>query len=529
MASIRPSSARTTHANLAAGARDGSEAARRHGGYLARHAVGHLLVLGDAAGAAALLRQFDFLSAFVDESRNRLDRPWACCRLVGADMLRAQWENALEAPLVASSRSWHLWALLGDFFTTVGLRTLAVRAYAFARESLEAEGVTDRALASVETRVGKHLLEDGRPEEALPHAIRARDLRLSFYGADDALTLRADNLVASCHLALGDLVTAEALFFATHAHQVRILGETHFDTLVTLGDIGLVQTRRGQHEDALGALRAAAAGLTRIAPHGAASLRVKNTLAGCLQDLDQRDEAVALYEELRATFARRWGEAHWDTVTVVNNLSTLYGQLGRLEEAVAAMRCAVRGAMELFPPDHPHLVRMRVNLGTALRSTGALDEADAVFARVWEDAVSAFALGDSRRRRVATRRASLALQRGRPSNTLCAEALLSLQASPPDETAFLEANALAADLLDGGDAAGAEPFYAYCVRAQPDPEDWRHLWARLGQALCTCAGTGDPAAALPHLDALANVVGPGDERVTRARARVERVCTPRPS
>ncbi|MGW4967655.1 FxSxx-COOH system tetratricopeptide repeat protein [Nonomuraea sp. NPDC004186] len=135
-----------------------------------------------------------------------------------------------------------------------------------------------------------------------------------------------------------------------------------------------------------------------------------NNLASVLGRLGRLQEAEA---EIRAVLqARRrvLGEEHPGTLTSWNNLASVLGDLGRLQEAEAETRAVLQARRRTLGEEHPETLNSRNNLALVLGDLGRLQEAEAEARAVWQ--TQARALGEEHPDTL-TSRNNLALVLGR--------------------------------------------------------------------------------------------------------------------
>ena len=99
--------------------------------------------------------------------------------------------------------------------------------------------------------------------------------------------------------------------------------------------------------------------------------------AQVLGHLDDPEGALALYQEARDTYARRFGPSHAVMARLDNNLGQLHARAGRLQVAIEHWRKADAQFATSFGTDFYDRVAPLTNLGHALRQTGDLDAAEA--------------------------------------------------------------------------------------------------------------------------------------------------------
>jgi tetratricopeptide (TPR) repeat protein len=72
---------------------------------------------------------------------------------------------------------------------------------------------------------------------------------------------------------------------------------------------------------------------------------------------------------------------HTSTLDTVNNLGTLYADLGQLDEAEKGFQRALRGKEKALGPEHTSTLNTVNNLGLLCRKRGRLNEAEKMYQR----------------------------------------------------------------------------------------------------------------------------------------------------
>ena len=128
---------------------------------------------------------------------------------------------------------------------------------------------------------------------------------------------------------------------------------------------------------------------------------------------------------------------------------------------------------------------------------------------------------------VASKLCEVHLNTGEPERcrTLIAHIAQALDtaAGEPHPKVVLQANNLASILLDAGQTSGSRMLYGRCLSVWDEPGDWKHQWARFGVALCDVHEGSTPEVASSIIGDLESVLGERNERVERARERLESV------
>jgi len=205
-----------------------------------------------------------------------------------------------------------------------------------AADQLEGEAVGDPvAVAGLQDRLGKSLLNLGMSEPAIRLFLKARRTHTSMLGSDHADTLTSMNNLALGYKIAGQMNQALQLHEETLALRKANLGLDHPDTLESMNNLAAAYRDDGKpklalplHEEAL-RRRKATLGLDHVD-----TLVSMNNLALSYQVDGKLDLAVALYEETLRLRKAKLGSDHRSTLTSMSNLALGYKAVGKLDQAM---------------------------------------------------------------------------------------------------------------------------------------------------------------------------------------------------
>ncbi len=268
------------------------------------------------------------------------------------------------------------------------------------------------------------LYDGGRPEEALPLAERALEIRETVYGRGHPLTASTLNTMGLILQSLGDFEGARPYQERALAILERALGAEHSLTAVALHNLGALLRAMGDpsaagsyferalaiqekvlgpdHPDVatslinLGALRQAAGdfdgarscyeraltiverGLSPSHPNAAAAL---DGLGGLLEHVGDLPGAEPYYVRALAIREDKLGPDHPDTALSLTRMGSLLHSTGELQQAKSYYERALAVFERGLGADHPHTATGLNNLGALLQDAGDLPAAKGRFER----------------------------------------------------------------------------------------------------------------------------------------------------
>lgn len=179
---------------------------------------------------------------------------------------------------------------------------------------------------------------------------RAVNALIHKYGSDDPLTLNAMFNLARTYLHLDDFQKGEALLKEVLEKREHFFGNYHPDTLMTRNEVGMnmCAQRKGLVE-AEALVRDVLQARKRIlGEEHAYTLWSVNDLSKVYMELGRNDEAVAILEDIMPIVIRTLGDDHVGMFMTKANLSRAYIRTDQWEQAGAL----IKSLRNLFPPDH---------------------------------------------------------------------------------------------------------------------------------------------------------------------------------
>jgi tetratricopeptide (TPR) repeat protein len=193
-------------------------------------------------------------------------------------------------------------------------------------------------------------------------------------GPEDPLTLKAMFHLARTYLHTGEEKKCHALLLWVLRLQKRFFGKNHVDTLMTRNELGMLLCASKRHltaalrivENVLDARRRI------LGEEHAYTLWSINDLSKVYTELGRVDEAVNMLEEIIPVVTRTLGEHHVGMSMTKGNLSRAYFLLERWDDA---MGCLLPGLQKL-PPNHPDWINAMYGRSHILFKQGKLAEAE---------------------------------------------------------------------------------------------------------------------------------------------------------
>lgn len=234
--------------------------------------------------------------------------------------------------------------------------------------------ITTRQAAAVRLGRAIALEEDGRTQEALPHALEAVRL-FELDGIDNWNELAvALNQLAAVHITLGDHVQADSVLQRAIALYHDNGGESMLGLAAVYNNRAVALANLPDRAEDVAASYARAA---EIVERGGASAPRHATLlvnqANALRLLDRTVEAESLFVRAIGMFRESLGDDHPSTLTAAASLATLHDAVGNHHRAVEVLRGALSSALASLPPDHPVTAYIQNVMGAALCQTEGSD------------------------------------------------------------------------------------------------------------------------------------------------------------
>ncbi len=201
-------------------------------------------------------------------------------------------------------------------------------------------------LASLDV-LGQFCLLQNRAKEQAEIARELLDARMKSPGPLSPLTIGAMNMLAIANADLGNVEESEELYEQAITAQSKLTGPDHPLSIALQSDMGWMLYWTSMNGD------------------GGASERSKTRIA----------RAAELTKHALDTRLRILGEEHKDTLASMSNLSTMYKQQGRHDEAEALAFRSLELSARVLGEDHPDTIVSIANCGNLLRGRGKFEQA----------------------------------------------------------------------------------------------------------------------------------------------------------
>lgn len=212
------------------------------------------------------------------------------------------------------------------------------------------------------------LAEMGHIDQAEHEAVRVLDARLDLHGESHPQTLQSLGSVGYILVAQGRLREAEPYYRRTLAGRRESLGPAHHDTITAANNLGYLLQQLAEYDQAEALMREVLETRRRVlGDDHPSTLTAKTNLAGLLRATGRASEARPLYEQALAGRRRVLGPDHPDTLTAQNNMGVLLHQsLGRPDLAEPYLRNAYRGRVRVLGEEHLSTLTSQVNIAVLL-------------------------------------------------------------------------------------------------------------------------------------------------------------------
>ncbi len=174
----------------------------------------------------------------------------------------------------------------------------------------------------------------------------------------------------------GDLDKGAELFREALEMRLDLFAEQDSLVASSKANLGLVQHKRGQNEEAAALLESAVEVFSVTSPGTHELSTAQNNLAMVYAAEGRMDEAGRLYDAALATREKVLAPDHPELAPTLNNLAAFYYQMDQLENAVPLARRAVDIWEKTLGPDHPDLASAMTNLAVMYMRLGQLDRAE---------------------------------------------------------------------------------------------------------------------------------------------------------
>jgi len=109
------------------------------------------------------------------------------------------------------------------------------------------------------------------------------------------------------------------------------------------------------------------------------TLNAVNNLDLLYADQGKMEEAEAMYRRALKGREKAWGPEHSSTLDTINNLGSLYRNQGKMKEAEAMYQRALKGYEKAWGPEHTSTLGTINNLGSLYADQGKMEEAEAMY------------------------------------------------------------------------------------------------------------------------------------------------------
>ncbi|MCB9854210.1 MAG: serine/threonine protein kinase [Phycisphaerales bacterium] len=255
------------------------------------------------------------------------------------------------------------------------------------------EASLNHALAELYVNIGRHAA-------ARPLVEKALEARMRILGQSHPDTLTSMQALGYVMRLQGDLPRAEALLNETLIKCRTALGPDHPTTLKTQSTIGGILRMKGQLAKAETCWRDVLERRRQVlGPDNPTTIVSMNNLGAVLAEEFKLAEADALYREALERGRRVNGADHPNTLVTEHFLGGLLWRQDRLEEAEALFRDTLEKRRRLLGESHPRTINSILNLGQLLLAMGNVAEAEPLLREAY---------GKSRRVRGATHSLTIA-------------------------------------------------------------------------------------------------------------------------
>jgi tetratricopeptide (TPR) repeat protein len=196
----------------------------------------------------------------------------------------------------------------------------------------------------------------GRYSEAAETYKDALDLSNQIEDNDNIalLTLRIKDGLAGVYVSIGDISRGIPLYEQVLADRLRMLGESHPDTLTSRNNLAFAYQWAGNLDRAIPLYEQTLADSIRVlGEEHPSTLTSRNNLATTYRAAGDLGRAIPLYEEVLADRARVLGESHPDTLTSRNNLASAYAETGDLGRAIPLYEQTLADSIRVLGEEHP--------------------------------------------------------------------------------------------------------------------------------------------------------------------------------
>jgi tetratricopeptide (TPR) repeat protein len=225
--------------------------------------------------------------------------------------------------------------------------------------------------------LGTICLEQGEPDQALAYFQKCRESYLKMLGSHHMNCAVAMMKEASVYASQQNWPPAHALLVKALQMNNRYFNDQpHHITAAILSDLGAIYVTQMQFETAVKYLTQALEMRTKVlGPNHLVLGRVHMDLGSGMTGLNQTNDAADQFQASLRVYKANNPPPNYMAATL-NAMGPLYLKMGRLKDGIAALQCAMRFALEVYPETHQIVAGILSNLGLVYRDMNMLSEAE---------------------------------------------------------------------------------------------------------------------------------------------------------
>ena len=268
-----------------------------------------------------------------------------------------------------------------DLQNRVVWRTYMPHAHYTLQSSLSMKEDRDRAFLSY--RYGRHLLHDGRYDEAETQFKELTEVTETKFDTDHPASLTIFNYLALTFQNQGRYAEAEELQVRVLEARQTKLGTDHVDTLASMSNLASTYRYLGRFDEAVNLeMQVVKILQTKLGADDPCTLTSMNNLAVTYQNQGRYDEAEKLQVQVLKASQTKLGTDHPDTLISLNNLSSIFREEGRSDEAEKLQLQVIVALQTKLGTDHPDTLTSMNNLASIYRDQERFDEAEKLLAQI---------------------------------------------------------------------------------------------------------------------------------------------------
>lgn len=223
-------------------------------------------------------------------------------------------------------------------------------------------------------------LMSGKYEEALPYAIRARELMAKHYGPEDITYARSVNNLAICYRNLDNYEAAEPLYLESLGIRERKAGKENADYAMALNNMGNYYYIIGKYLEAEKLHLEARAIRNRVLPEGHPDYLLSLfNLANIYSDLGNYEEGEKLFLQVKSIEEKFPEKSRKEYGQTLNNLGNLYRRAGNYARAEEMLTASLAVREEVLGKKHADYFQSLENLGIVYRRKKEFEKAEGIF------------------------------------------------------------------------------------------------------------------------------------------------------